>query len=253
MSKNSKHKEKVSGKFLLNGILRCPQCGSGMVGSNRYQYHNNVRKTVAYYICGAHHNKGRSACGANTIQSEKVENMVLKQISKYIKQPGLEKILYDYIVQNISDTSKFPARLKVLSSDLSILEAKIARVKEMFVEGFITNIELKSKLNEHLEAQEKINSEIDSIKTQLQSEATPELDITMEDIREILDRLYEIFTKTDDRLLLKRFLNSIVDSIEVKDRLKADMKVKINFSDGIIRMFEKQLPAYLAFKYQREI
>ncbi|RUS48849.1 recombinase family protein [Cohnella sp. AR92] len=68
--KRSYKPSKSNSPFILNGIIKCPKCGGGMVagrskgGSGKY-YRN--------YVCGQHHNKGKDACSAHSINADKAE------------------------------------------------------------------------------------------------------------------------------------------------------------------------------------
>ncbi len=250
MDNNVNKRQPATGKFLLNGILKCPQCGSGMVGSNRLRKTKNGKVSIPYYTCGANHNKGRVACSANSMNGPKVEEIVIKQISEYLKAGGLAQKLYEYIIQNSTDTSKYPTKLKALNNDLNSIDNKIGRIRDMYVESFINHNEMTQKMSEYNIKKSDIERQINILRQQLTEDIVPEIDITVTDIQSILDNLTEIFSTTVDRLLLKKFLRTVIESIEVENRLKVDMKVNVKFTDELLRLFNKDIPISLSFKYE---
>lgn len=56
--------------YILNGLIRCPKCGYGMVsGSSK----GAKGKKYRYYVCGLFHNKGSRACSAHSMQADQAE------------------------------------------------------------------------------------------------------------------------------------------------------------------------------------
>jgi len=252
LATNNKNRTPVTGKFLLNQ-LKCPQCGASMVGSNRTRYTKSGRSVVAYYTCGANHNKGRIACGANSMNAGKVEELVLKQVSEYLKKDNLAEMLYEYICNHTIDISELPGKLEILNSDIEVLDKKIKRIKDMYIDGFIVRDEMNNKIASYANNKSKVQEEVDQIRYQIELETQPEINITVDEIKDILNNLYEVFTNSNDRLLLKKFLRVVVDSVEVTNRLRAEMKVNLKFSDELLKLFNKEIPKGGNFEYVEEL
>lgn len=240
----------VTGKFLLNQVLKCPQCGSGMVGSNRTRYRKSGKVTVPYYTCGANHNKGREACAANSMSATRVEEIVLRKLTEYLKQEDLAEMLYEYIVHSTIDINDLPAKIKVLQNDLELIDGKVKRIKDMYEEGFIKRTEMSKKLKVHTDDSIRIKAAIEQIREQMVIEFQPEIDITVDEIKTILKDLYTVFSDSNDRLLLKKFLGVVIDSIQVKNRLQADMQVNLKFTDELLKLFNKEVPKGANFEYE---
>jgi len=96
-------------------------------------------------------------------------------------------------------------------------------------------------------------SEVEQIKLQMDIEDIPEIEITVEDIKEILNTIYVTLTTSNDRLLLKKFMRTMVDSIIVLDRTTANMKVNLKFTEELLRLFNKQVPSNVEFKYEDSV
>lgn len=60
------------GKFPLTGILRCPECGAGMVIMRSSKARKDgTRHRIEYYACGNWKNKGTAVCHSNAINVNK--------------------------------------------------------------------------------------------------------------------------------------------------------------------------------------
>ena len=71
--------------FLLSGILRCPDCEQGMVPSiTTYTLKDGSKRKHRYYVCGNFHNKGSSACKANSIKAYEAEDAVINRITSFL-------------------------------------------------------------------------------------------------------------------------------------------------------------------------
>ncbi len=253
MAKNTTKKPPVSGRFLINGILKCPQCGTGMIGTGRTSYRKSGPVKVNYYTCGANHNKGRQACSANSMRAEIAEELVLRQVSEYLQKDELPQMLYEYIAFNTVDINKLPKKLSALKMDLKNVEKKIERNQEMYIEGMMSKKDMTTRLTKLNSSKLAIEAEVQSIKIQLELEDIPEIEITVEDIKVILKSIYETLTTSSDRLLLKKFLQSIIESVKVIDRSTANMQVNLMFTQELLKLFNKEVPKGIEFKYEDSV
>ncbi|HCO79982.1 MAG TPA: resolvase [Bacillus sp. (in: Bacteria)] len=68
--------------FILTKLLRCPQCGAGMVAGNVTARNKKYR----YYKCGTFHNKGASVCSSNSINADVAEKQVLDEFKRIVTE-----------------------------------------------------------------------------------------------------------------------------------------------------------------------
>lgn len=77
-----KPKRVIQRKFPLTGLLRCPQCGKGMVaGHTRHIRKNGSKRINYYYVCGSFNSKGSSACKANGLNADRIEQWFYKSLN----------------------------------------------------------------------------------------------------------------------------------------------------------------------------
>ena len=99
LERGGKAKRKHNDLNILTGILRCPECGSGMVLSRSV----SGEKPVAYYSCGRWKNKGNCGCHSNSIKLETANNKVLGEISRLINDEVLVRRITREINNKTSD------------------------------------------------------------------------------------------------------------------------------------------------------
>lgn len=76
----------IYGRFPLNSVLKCPKCGSGMVGmTTRYKTKKGIVERRAY-ICSKYQNKGKFACSINSIKAVDIENSVFSIIDNFFQE-----------------------------------------------------------------------------------------------------------------------------------------------------------------------
>ena len=73
------------GEYPLTGILRCPECGAGMVISRCVRMNKDGSKNkITYYACGNWKNKGTAACHSNMVRVEKANDFVYHQLERLL-------------------------------------------------------------------------------------------------------------------------------------------------------------------------
>lgn len=82
--KSGKPSRIYDGEYPLTGILRCPECGAGMVISRTTNtLKDGTKKRIVYYACGAWKNKGTAVCHSNSIRVDKANAVVFHELEKF--------------------------------------------------------------------------------------------------------------------------------------------------------------------------
>ncbi|MEI7831629.1 MAG: recombinase family protein [bacterium] len=81
--------------FPLTGLIRCPQCGAGMIMSRATATRKDGSKRInEYYACSRWVNQGTAACRFNGLPAEEVERVVLRRLKRIVTKPTfLEDIM----------------------------------------------------------------------------------------------------------------------------------------------------------------
>ncbi|CAM4488392.1 hypothetical protein PbDSM24746_21210 [Paenibacillus macerans] len=80
--------------FILAGLLRCPECGHGMVAGRSPGSSGRIYR---YYNCGQYHNKGKTVCSAHGIRADVAEKQVFDELSRIVTNDLLLKKLVQKI------------------------------------------------------------------------------------------------------------------------------------------------------------
>src|SRR5690606_21844793 len=112
--KSKSFKQRQSNEpFLLSSLLRCPDCGQGMVPSiTTATRKDGTKRKHRYYVCSNFHNKGSSACRSNGIKAYEAENQVFERILNFLANK-------EYFVSTIQSLNKQSAHsITALKRDL---------------------------------------------------------------------------------------------------------------------------------------
>jgi site-specific DNA recombinase len=217
MKSNQRRKPPV-GKYMLAGVLTCPECGSKMVGSKtRYKKKNGEQVERLYYTCSQFHNKGLTACHSNGIRVDLIDPIAIKKIAKKLNSTELVDTLYKYIIENTLDENSTDGKRRILEIEIEKQTTRKIELRKLCTEGIITVEELKEDI-------EKLNKKTDEYKlliTELdrddEIQISQSLDITKQDVESFLSDISSII-KTDidsERLKVKELVRAMVDRIDV--------------------------------------
>ena len=221
------------GEFPLTGILRCPQCGAGMViGRTSKLRKDGTRKRTAYYVCGASKNKGSAVCRANGIRAEKVNEVVFNKLGELMNDPKLIKCVVDSVNHGIKHKVN-PAKKQMakLEKDLTNLVAKKQKAIEVYEDGIISKSELATRLEKFRQDEEQLKSEIQNCKMDLQdgeSEAIP-----YELVAEVMNSFERLLNVAETQEQKKKLLHMLIDEITINQNKELD-SIQIKINDDVI-------------------
>ena len=160
--------------FILTKLLRCPQCGAGMVSGKS----KTATKIYRYYHCGTFHNKGASVCSANSINADKAEQQVLDEFKRIVTNSDFLKRLVDKL-NNERLNAKEPliAELKRLTTEIAQKKQRI----ETITEKLIKDPELLATFSEKLKADHSrklvLERQLETIEKKLATTSTTPIDL----------------------------------------------------------------------------
>lgn len=221
------------GEFPLTGLLRCPQCGAGMViGRTSKLRKDGTRKRTAYYVCGASKNKGSAVCKANGIRAEKVNEVVFNKLGELMNDPKLIKRVVDNVNHGIKHKVN-PAKKQMvkLEKDLATLVTKKQKAIEVYEDGIISKSELATRLEKFREDEEQLKREIQDYKMDLQdgeSEAIP-----YELVVEVMNSFEGLLSVADTQEQKKKLLHMMIDKITINPARELE-SIQIKINDDVV-------------------
>ncbi|MBI9008479.1 MAG: recombinase family protein [Tenericutes bacterium] len=238
--KTNQRKKPAVGKYILSGVLTCPECGSKMVGSKTVYKTKRGKVEKLYYTCSRFHNKGITACHSNGVRVDLIDPIVIKKIAKKLDSENLADTLYDYIVNSTIDVNSYDGKKRLLEVEISKLSTRKIELRGLYTEGIISTDELKEdieKINHKtIEYQRLINDFEKDCNIQ---ESTP-VNISKQDVQSFLSNISNAL-KTNvesEKLKVKELIRIIVNKIDVKSKARLDIDIDINYKEILYKFLE---------------
>ncbi|WP_242694071.1 recombinase family protein [Proteiniclasticum aestuarii] len=119
------------GQYPLTGILKCPECGSGMVIARTVNtLKDGTKRRLVYYACGNWKNKGTSVCHSNTIRVDKANEYVFSRITELISSEKMVKSIVTKL--NTDRNDKINPAKKILEQISKYLQQLERRKTKLF-------------------------------------------------------------------------------------------------------------------------
>lgn len=208
--KSKKSSRIHDGEFLLTGILKCPECGHGMVS----QRNKNTNGTyIRYYICGQCHNKCAAVCKSNLVRADYAEEYVLDHMSLYLKTPANVKKLCDILNAKINDRSN-PHQ-----EELSVVKNRIKKARndsDKYLELYLSFDKPPSTVKNMIESLSLEIGNLEEHEKELEFELSkPTMgEVGFEELSSLM-KSFKAITRKSNLKLLKEFYHSIISSVTV--------------------------------------
>ncbi len=237
-SKAEKPMKNYEGSYVLTGLMKCPFCGSTMVGTRTVnKLKDGTKKILRYYSCGAARSKGASVCGFHSIRADYAEQYVLDRINEVVTHPKLLKKLVDKVNKHKKEMIK-PLQEELEANKQAIEKVKASRDKylNLFNEKLIDQELLAERLQElNLEFERQVSRQ-NELETSLKGCDSEEL--SYEYVQEVMSHLNEILKDmpNDER---KAFFHMIIEEIVVNQEKQIEM-IKLKIDEEVQRDLIKQ-------------
>jgi site-specific DNA recombinase len=183
-----------------------------------------------YYVCGVFHNKGSSACKANSIRAYDVEDAVLNRITAFLNDSDsfhqtLENINKDTVQSNV----KLKEQLENIETELKETSA----IQEKYMEAFEENLLPVSMLQERLQKFTSSRNDLEQKKNELsvQLSSSDSKVISPDLVRHLLEKYVQAFQQSP-RAKKKQFFQLLLNKIIIKqadDRSRSIDKIELDF------------------------
>lgn len=192
LSRNVKKDQKYA--YIFSGLIRCAECGRSFAANTRTRKRGNSVGVTPQYRCQLHYIRKPAQCPN----------------AKVISETALEKYLIGHLREQIGELVLAydikTAPVKDRSAQIKVLENKIRKLKELYVNDLIT-------LEEYKTDKEEYQKQIEELSDESPREADPE------QLRKLLETNFEEVYWNMERPEKRRFWRAILKEIRFgKDR-----------------------------------
>lgn len=215
---SKKHYQRtIDYRYLLPGLIKCPDCGSGMIPAHVFHKNKNgSERRYYYYSCGKYGNKGTGSCKPNVVNAKDADEAVMKFVCKYLCKATWQDKVIKSIHDRFSDNKVLKEDVDKLRGKLTKLNAKRSKLLSDFEEGKIST--------EHLLAEDSaVQDKIDELVVELNIKQSYErkAEYSESEIRSAFKLLPKLLQEAADEEKIK-LLRGVIKAVYVDD----DRKVK---------------------------
>jgi len=221
------------GAFPLTGIMRCPQCGAGMViGRTTNRTKSGEKRVLEYYVCGAWKNKGTVACRSNAVRTEYADDYVLKKLEALMKSDHLTRKLVDNInTKQQSLVAPLQREYEQYLQELERYKKKSVKLLDAFTDEVISKEVFQRKSLSIEETMTNLKAQMEPLQAQMQSTVSSE--VTYEKIRAIMRNFHQAFTQALTREQRKRLLHLLIHQITIDESREIE-SIQIKLNDEVL-------------------
>lgn len=145
--KSHKPAKTFTGHFPLTTLLRCPNCGQGMIGHHSKKSKNS-NEYIRYYQCGNFHYKGSTICKSNLIRADYAEDYVFNQLEKITSDKQYLLQITNKVNSKVSNIKNpLIEQLSYIQNEINNVQRNVEKYLSLFENDSITSEILKNKIN----------------------------------------------------------------------------------------------------------
>lgn len=221
------------GTFPFTGVMKCPQCGAGMVVMRTVnKLKDGTRKTLEYYACGAWKNKGTSVCRSNTIRADKAESYIFGKLQELATNRQLIKEVANRVNGKRSNQDEpLQQEYQAYLKELEQARRKKDKAMELYEDDIISKVDLQQRLASVNELIEQLELRLQPLKLQLQSLKVHTIDEAT--IQEVMTNFQKAFKKAITQEQQKHLVTLIIKEITLNDKREVD-SIQIQFNNTVL-------------------
>lgn len=226
-------------EYPLTGIMRCPECGAGMViAGTTNVLKDGTKKRIPYYTCGNFSNKGSSVCHSNSINAIEANKEVFRRVEELCHNERLqEKVIKKAKELTRKNTSEYSNNIRMYSTQIENNKKRKEKLFDAFENELISSeefLERKKSIDENIrsltEHKENVMVEMANAKTN---------DVPEELIKETLASFGEVLHRCEKREMKKELMNLLIKEITLtNERYKKVKDIHVVFNDELVEFLD---------------
>ncbi|OEH92057.1 ATP-binding cassette domain-containing protein [Bacillus solimangrovi] len=199
-----------------------------------YTRKDGSKRKHRYYVCSNFHNKGYSACKANSIKAYDAEDTVINHLTEFLN----DSACFNHTIENINkDTIHQNVKLKEQLENIEIELKEANALQEKYIEAFEQNLFPVSILQERLQKLAKSKNDLAQKKNELsvQLSSSDTKIIPPDVVRHLLEKYVQTFqqaTREKKKQLFQLLLNKItIKQSDGRSRIVDKIELDFDFSE----------------------
>lgn len=193
--------------YILTKLIRCPQCGAGMVAGKS----KGANKTYRYYKCGTFHNKGASECSANSINTDVAELQVLEEFKRIVTESKfLQRLVQKMNKERENAKKPLIQEKKRLEIALNKCDKYIVNITDSLMKDPDLMPIFAEKLKEQQQAKLTFQQQLEETEEKLLNTSTNPIDLmALNYLVKNIDSILEQATSEEKKELLRMIIKEI--------------------------------------------
>lgn len=193
--------------YILTKLIRCPQCGAGMVAGKS----KGANKTYRYYKCGTFHNKGASECSANSINADVAELQVLEEFKRIVTESKfLQRLVQKMNKERENAKKPLIQEKKRLEIALNKCDKYIVNITDSLMKDPDLMPIFAEKLKEQQQAKLTFQQQLEETEEKLLNTSTNPIDLmALNYLVKNIDSILEQATSEEKKELLRMIIKEI--------------------------------------------
>ncbi len=196
-----------SSDYLLTGLIRCPACGSAMLGTRA---HGKTR-IYRYYSCYRRTRYDSTACGSRRVDADAIEDAVIGALAGFYRHQ--HHLIADAVTkaqeQHAADHDSRHSELAAVDRDLARTTEAIDRYLAAFENGTLDPEDLAGRLAQLKARTRQLTTRRDELGSQLEAEPAMPPPATLRQVADHIDQIIASGSHSQRKALIEALVAQV--------------------------------------------
>jgi site-specific DNA recombinase len=193
--------------YLLTGLIRCPACGSAMLGTRAH----GKTKTYRYYSCCRRTRYNTTACGGQRVDADAIEHAVTDALASFYRHQ--HALIADAVTkaqeQHAADHDSRRGELAATDRELARTSAAIDRYLAAFENGALDPEDLADRLARLKSRARQLAARRDELASELDAETAIPPPATLREVADHIDQIIAAGSDSQRKTLIEALVAQV--------------------------------------------
>jgi site-specific DNA recombinase len=193
--------------YLLTGLIRCPSCGSAMLGTRA---HGKTR-IYRYYSCYRRTRYDSTACGGHRVDADAIEDAVISALAGFYRRQ--HHLIADAVTkaqeQHAADHDSWRGELAATDRELAKTSAAIDRYLAAFENGTLDPEDLADRLARLKGTSRQLAARRDELGSELDAEPAIPPSATLREVADHIDQIIAAGSDSQRKTLIEALVAQV--------------------------------------------